>query len=76
MKLRTQHTAAEHGIVFDRERVARIGLPEAVFCEGKPRTALHALLKEHGSNRKPSILFIRLTPTVFNSMPDIQSQYD
>ena len=75
--MRTQHTAAEHGINFDRERVARIGLPEAVFCEGKSRTALCALLRDCGSNPQSPILFTRLAPSVFCSMPkDIQSQYD
>ena len=32
------------GILFDHARRARIGLPEAVFCEGKPFEALLALL--------------------------------
>ena len=30
----------DHGILFDHSRTARIGLPEAVFCEGKPFEAI------------------------------------
>lgn len=32
------------GIVFDDDRPARIGLPEAVFCQGKSVAAIEALL--------------------------------
>lgn len=71
------HTRAEQSILFDHERTARIGLPEAVFCEGKSETALHILLKEYGSNPQTPILFTRLAPSIFYSMPEsIRSQYD
>lgn len=73
----TRHSIAEQGILFDHERSARIGLPEAVFCEGKPVTALRALLKEYGSNPRRPILFTRLAPSVFYSMSEeIRSLYD
>lgn len=73
----TYHTRADQGILFDNERAARIGLPEAVFCEGKSGIALHILLKEYGSKPQTPILFTRLAPSIFYSMPKgIQSQYD
>lgn len=73
----THQSTAEQGILFDYERAARIGLPEAVFCEGKSETALRILLKECGSNPQTPILFTRLVPSIFYSLPeDIQSRYD
>ena len=38
-----------HGILFDHSRTARIGLPEAVFCEGKPLEAVMDLLSRIGN---------------------------
>ena len=64
-----------HGILFDHGRGARIGLPEAVFSEGKDRDALLTLLKERAEG-KP-ILFTRLSPAFFESLPtDLQQKYD
>jgi NCAIR mutase (PurE)-related protein len=37
-----------HGILFDHSRTARIGLPEAIFCEGKPFEAIVELLSQFG----------------------------
>lgn len=72
--LNANHT---QGILFDHERAARIGLPEAVFCEGKSRAALHSLLKDYGSAPEKPILFTRLDSSVFHSMPeDIRARYD
>lgn len=48
-----------YGILFDYARQSRIGLPEAVFCEGKPQERLLALLEEFSSG-SPPILFTRL----------------
>lgn len=73
----THHTTSVQGILFDHERTARIGLPEAVFCEGKPRAALHALLKDYGGNPQNPVLFTRLSSDIFYSMSeDIRSRYD
>lgn len=66
-----------NGILFDHGRSARIGLPEAVFCEGKSQAALLTLLTEHCQNTQKPILFTRLAPDVFARMPnDVRKQYD
>lgn len=68
--------ALEH-VDFDFERTSRIGLPEAVFCEGKPITVLLNLLEEFASCSHPSILFTRLSESVFRTVPEsIQKAYD
>lgn len=75
MKMTQTHTM--QGILFDHGRNARIGLPEAVFCEGKSREALHALLEEHGRDKARPVLFTRLDPEVFASMPQaVKAPYD
>ncbi len=78
-----QEPAAHEGfeaapcIRFDIERDVRIGLPEAVFCEGKPRRALETLLVRFADPRQKPILFTRLAPEVFASLPEhLQQAYD
>lgn len=56
------------GVLFDFTRQARIGLPEAVFSESKPLDALLGLL-ERFSTGQPPILFTRLQPDIFASLP-------
>lgn len=64
-------------IRFDLERPKRIGLPEAVFCEGKPRRALHTLLSRFAGQPQTPILFTRLPQDVFNSFEEeITRAYD
>ncbi len=66
-----------HSILFDHGRSARIGLPEAVFCQGKSDEAIIDLLNrfQKGSNRP--ILFSRLQPEQFALVSgDIQAGYD
>lgn len=71
----TEHTM--QGILFDHGRGARIGMPEAVFCEGKSLDALRALLAEHGRDAANPILFTRLSPDAFGSMPEaVRAPYD
>lgn len=66
-----------HGILFDHARDARIGLPEAVFCEGKSRDALLALLEGPGKQAEKPILFTRLSAELFFSLPpELQQAYD
>lgn len=60
----------DHGILFDHARAARIGLPEAVFCEGKPFEAVEELLSSFGRGSGRPILFTRLAPEVFAEMSD------
>lgn len=67
----------EHGILFDHSRTARIGLPEAVFCEGKPFEAVADLLGQFGRGSGHPILFTRLIPEVFLKMPkSVRENYD
>ena len=65
-----------HGILFDHARTARIGLPEAVFCEGKPAGALADLLARFGRGSGRSVLFTRLAPEAFEAQPEaVRSAY-
>lgn len=67
----------DHGVLFDHARTARIGLPEAVFCEGKPLDAVMDLLSQFGRGSGRPILFTRLAPDVFAQAPaDIRRTYD
>ncbi len=66
-----------HGILFDHARAARIGLPEAVFCEGKPLEAVMDLLSRFGKGSGRPVLFTRLTPELFVQAPSaIRQNYD
>lgn len=58
------------GVVFDHDRKARIGLPEAVFCEGKDFEAVRGLLERFGRGSGHPILFTRLRPEVFERIPE------
>lgn len=58
------------GILFDYARKVRIGLPEVVFCEGKPLHALAALMLKHGCSSETPALFTRLSPDVFQALPE------
>ncbi|MDO4550442.1 MAG: nickel pincer cofactor biosynthesis protein LarB [Planctomycetia bacterium] len=65
------------GILFDHGRYARIGLPEAVFCEGKSRETLQKMLETYSQNTQNPILFTRLHAEIFESLPEeIQMKYD
>lgn len=56
-------------VLFDHGRTARIGLPEAVFCQGKDTNVLRALVREFHFNKNP-ILFTRLAPEVYAQFDD------
>jgi len=49
------------GFVHDEDREARLGMPEAIFCDGKDPIALNAILTELAGEGRPA-LFTRLTP--------------
>ncbi len=67
----------DYGILFDHSRTARIGLPEAVFCEGKPFEAIVELLSHFGNGSGHPVLFTRLAPDVFARAPEtIRNGYD
>ena len=57
-------------ISFDYTRKARIGLPEAVFCQGKDPSIVQKLLSEFSKKNDASILFTRLEEKIFRSFPD------
>ncbi len=64
-------------IRFDIERDQRIGLPEAVFCEGKPLRALHTLLERFADDTSHPILFTRLDENIFCALPEsLKRAYD
>lgn len=64
-------------IFFDHARTARIGLPEAVYCQGKAFESLLELLHRFGRSSQRPILFTRLAPEVFARVPeDLQKEYD
>ena len=54
------------GVLFDHARTERIGLPEAVFCQGKHISVLEKLLLEFNCHQERPILFTRLEPEVFS----------
>lgn len=64
------------GVLFDYGRMARTGLPEAVFSESKSKEALLALLERFATG-EPPILFTRLPQSVVASLPlEVASAYD
>ncbi|MDL2279324.1 nickel pincer cofactor biosynthesis protein LarB [Desulfovibrio sp. OttesenSCG-928-G11] len=58
------------GILFDHGRSARIGMPEAVFCEGKSFAALLALFEAQSRDNARPLLFTRLAPDLFARLPE------
>lgn len=67
-----------HSVVFDHARTARIGLPEAVFCQSKSPEVIAGLMAEAPKVKDPQngpgnperpLLFTRLAPEVFASLP-------
>jgi NCAIR mutase (PurE)-related protein len=64
-------------ILFDHARRSRIGLPEAVFCEGKPLSILADLLNRFGRGQQHPVLFTRLVPEIFEALePSLKALYD
>jgi NCAIR mutase (PurE)-related protein len=61
--------STEIGLLFDHARPDRIGLPEAVFCQGKHLSVLEKILAELGPTPEQPILFTRLEPAVFAQLP-------
>jgi NCAIR mutase (PurE)-related protein len=57
-------------VLFDHARTARIGLPEAVFCQGKPPHVVKDLLREFRRGSGRPVLFTRLEPAVFSSFEE------
>jgi NCAIR mutase (PurE)-related protein len=57
-------------VLFDHARAARIGLPEAVLCEGKPPEMVRELLEHFSLDGQDPVLFTRLAPEIFFPLPD------
>ena len=57
------------GVLFDHGRTARIGLPEAVFGEGKDIEILGELFEAFADQRDEPILFTRVAREVFTDLP-------
>jgi NCAIR mutase (PurE)-related protein len=73
----TTPTDISRDVLFDFDRSARIGLPESVFCQGKPLEALTTLLRKFARGNGLPVLFTRLAPEVFASLrPDVQAGVD
>ncbi len=67
----------KNSVLFDHGRTSRIGLPEAVFCQGKPDDVLVSLLTKFAADTEESILFTRLSRGQFDLIPaTIQAVYD
>lgn len=56
-------------VVFDYARQARIGLPEAVYCQGKPRGTILGLLDQFRAGSGHPVLFTRLAADVVGELP-------
>ena len=66
-----------HSVLFDHARTARIGLPEAVFCQGKPDAVVREMLYEFRRGSGRPVLFTRLAPEVFAAFdPEIRNGVD
>jgi len=50
------------GFVHDVDRATRLGMPEAIFCEGKDPIALKAIITELAAKVGQPTLFTRLSP--------------
>lgn len=65
------------GVLFDHGRCGRIGLPEAVFCQGKDDAALLSLLQRFAAPDASPMLFTRLEPERFAALPEeLRRAYD
>ncbi|WP_439487026.1 nickel pincer cofactor biosynthesis protein LarB [Blastomonas fulva] len=56
------------GFVHDEERLTRLGMPEAIFCEGKDVIALKAIVTELAAKPNAPVLFTRLPPDRYNHL--------
>lgn len=64
------------GVLFDFGRDARIGLPEAIFCERKPLKTLSELFRRFKEG-DPPILFTRLSSEIWDLLPAaIKNKYN
>jgi pyridinium-3,5-biscarboxylic acid mononucleotide synthase len=50
---------------YDYARLARVGMPEAVFCLGKTTSQLRAIVTESAGRPDNPVLFTRMTESQF-----------
>lgn len=55
-------------VIFDHGRMARIGLPEAVYCEGKPPSTVDALLGDLIARGAGPVLFTRIDQPLLDQL--------
>lgn len=53
---------------YDYQRVERLGMPEAILCDGKSSRHLVEILEELGERRDFPVLFTRMTPGQFEQL--------
>ncbi len=64
------------GVLFDHGRTARIGMPEAVFGEGKSPEVLKELFEAFADERDNPVLFTRIAPGLFKELPpELKAKY-
>jgi len=56
------------GFVHDEGRLIRLGMPEAIFCEGKDVIALKAIITELAAKPNAPVLFTRLPPDRYDHL--------
>ncbi len=57
--------------IFDYGRTARIGMPEAVLCEGKDRSALVCLLSQLAEQVDNPVLLTRMSSVQIDGLPNV-----
>ncbi|MHA1570794.1 MAG: nickel pincer cofactor biosynthesis protein LarB [Alphaproteobacteria bacterium] len=57
-------------VVFDHDRMSRIGLAEAVFCAGKSTDQITGILNDHDASEKP-LLLTRLEDAQVAALPEL-----
>lgn len=63
--------------VHDHDRIVRLGMPEAIYCEGKSDESLHAIIEQLAANPDHPVLFTRLAPAQHGMLPaDLASSLD
>ena len=63
--------------VLDHQRLARLGMPEAIFCEGKDAVTLNAILATLAAEGRQPTLFTRLSAERYAALdPELLGSFD
>lgn len=57
--------------VYDADRAERLGMPEAIFCEGKDNAVLAEIVRELSAKAGQPALFTRLAPDRFSTLKTV-----